>query len=161
MFSSKCRRSYDGEEHIHFFKMRDDFTDSEKDNWRICLRRADSAYLKHVYLYAKHFYPWEVLYTCEALLPDDWIHVVSFTLCIFYSLSTFDSFPSFVIWLHIVFTKSWFCYWIPFIMSFSFNWYTLDLVLVKAPLLLFYPIVLLIFSKLLLNRLVLTLTRKR
>ena len=125
------------------------------------MHRADSASLKHVYLCAKHFYPWEVLYTCEALLPDDWILVVSFTLCIFYSLSTFDSFPSFVIWLHIAFTKSWFCYCIPFIMCFSLNRYIVDLVLLKAPLLLFYPIVLPIFSKLLLNRLVLTLTIKR
>ena len=20
------------------------------------------------------FHPWEILYTCEALLPDDWVH---------------------------------------------------------------------------------------
>ena len=110
-----CRSGYDGEEPIPIFKMRYDFTDSEKDHWRIFLHRADSASLKHVYLCTKHFHPWEVLYTCEALLPDDWILVVSFTLCILYSLSTFDSFPSFVTWLHIAFTKSWFCYCIPFI----------------------------------------------
>ena len=166
--------------------MTDDFIDSDKDHWRIFWHRADSASLKHVYLCAKHFHPWEVLYTCEALLPDDWILVVSFTLCICYSLSTFYSFLSFATWLHIAFTKSWFCYCIPFIeyynvqcasshcavcmltgssdaftMCFSLNRYIADLVLLKAPLLLFYPIVLPTFSKLLLIRLVLTLTRKR
>ena len=78
-----CRSGYDGEEPIPIFKMRDDFTDSEKDHWRFFLHRADNASLKHVCLCAKHFHPWEVLYTYEALLPDDWILVVNFTLCIF------------------------------------------------------------------------------
>ena len=77
-----CRSGYDGEEPIPIFKIRDDFSDSEKDLWRILLHRADSASLKHLYYCAKHFHSWEVLYTCKALLTDDWIIVVSFTLCI-------------------------------------------------------------------------------
>ena len=36
-----------------------------------------------MYLSTMHFQPSEVLYTCETLLPDDRILVVSFTLCIF------------------------------------------------------------------------------
>ena len=74
----KYRRGYDGEEPIPIFKMKDEFSDKEKDQWRKFLHRADSFSLKHVCLCAKHFQPWEVLYTCEALLPDDWIYVVSF-----------------------------------------------------------------------------------
>ena len=63
-----CRSGYDGEELIPIFKMRDDFSNFEKDHWRKFLHRADSSSLKHIYLCSKHFHPWEVLYTCEAHL---------------------------------------------------------------------------------------------
>ena len=42
------------------------------------LHRADSSSLKHIYFCAKHFQPWEVIYTCEVVLPEDWIYIVSF-----------------------------------------------------------------------------------
>ena len=70
-----CRSGYDGENLIPVFKMREEFSDEEKDQWRKFLLGADSSSLKHIYLCAKHFQPWEVLYTCEVLLPDDWIYI--------------------------------------------------------------------------------------
>ena len=63
---------------IPVFKMREEFSDEEKNQWRKFLHRADSSSLKHIYFCAKHFQPWEVLYTCEVVLLEDWIHIVSF-----------------------------------------------------------------------------------
>ena len=67
-----CRSGYDGEDPIPVFKMREEFSDEEKDQWRKFLHRADSSSLKHIYFCAKHFQPWEVV------LPEDWIYIVSF-----------------------------------------------------------------------------------
>ena len=72
-----CRSGYDGEEPIPIFKMRYEFSDEEKNQLRKFSHRADSSTLKQIYLCAMHFKPWEVLYTFEALLPEDWIYVVS------------------------------------------------------------------------------------
>ena len=74
-----CRSGYDGEEPIPIFKLREEFSQEQKDEWRKFLHRANCYSLKHVYLCAKHFRPWEILYTCEALLPEDWVHIVSIT----------------------------------------------------------------------------------
>ena len=73
-----CRSGYDGEDPIPVLKMREEFSDEENDQWRKFLHRADSSSLKPIYLCAKHFQPWEVLYTCEVVLPEDWIYIVSF-----------------------------------------------------------------------------------
>ena len=72
-----CRSGYNGEEPIPIFKMKKEFSYEEKNQWRNFLHKADSSSLKQIYLCAMHFQPWEVLYTCEALLPDDCIYVVS------------------------------------------------------------------------------------
>ena len=50
-----CRSGYDGEDPIPVFKMREEFSDEEKDQWSKFLHRADSS-LKHIYFCAKHFH---------------------------------------------------------------------------------------------------------
>ena len=75
-----CRSGFDGEEPIPIFKMKEEFSDEENNQWRKFLHRAVSSSLKQIYLCAMHFHPWEVLYTCEAPLLDDWIYVVSLAL---------------------------------------------------------------------------------
>ena len=85
-----CRSGYDGEEPIPIFKMKEEFSDEEKNQWRKFLHRADSSSLKQIYLCVMHFQPWEVLFTCEALLPDDWIYVVSLAFLVYNSTFCFD-----------------------------------------------------------------------